>query len=208
MFVTNSYFDYTLLALFYQRAFFENEFWIVKSRGLYRCFCPPSENYFCAHALSRGTKKSRIHVCSNLEQNMRSRTQNSQGAQCTTFHLRREEFSIGRKHIFKSALFFQKLHFWDYKHNATRVSDWENLNLASWRTVTNTRVMRNVLSAAVELGMSLHEFKKNLLCATEFEVFFNSCEDIPSSTAALRTLRITRVFVTVLHEAKFRFSQS
>ena len=63
--------------------------------------------------------------------------------------------------IFKSALFFQKLHFWDYKHNVTRVSDWENLNLASWRTVTNTRVMRNVLSAAVELGMSSHELKKS-----------------------------------------------
>ena len=111
--VTNSYVDSTLLALFYQRAFFENEFWIVKLRGLYRCFCPPSENYFCAHALSRGTKKSRIHVCSNLEQNMRSRTQNSQRAQCTTFHLCREEFSIGRKHIFKSALFFNSRLFFN-----------------------------------------------------------------------------------------------
>ena len=59
--------------------------------------------------------------------------------------------------ISKSVLFFQKLHFWDYKHNATCVSDWENLNLASWRTVTNTRVMRNVLSAAVELDKSSHE---------------------------------------------------
>ena len=25
--------------------------------------------------------------------------------------------------IFKSALFYQELHFWDYKHNVTRVSD-------------------------------------------------------------------------------------
>ena len=54
----------------------------------------------------------------------------------------------------------QKLHFWDYKHNVTRVSDWENVSLASWRTVTNTRVMRNVHSAAVELGKSSHELKK------------------------------------------------
>ena len=50
---------------------------------------PEWKLYFCSHALSRGTKKSRTHVGSNLRQNMRSRTQNSQGAQCTNFHLRR-----------------------------------------------------------------------------------------------------------------------
>ena len=44
--------------------------------------------------------------------------------------------------IFKSALFYQKLHFWDYKHNVTRVSDSKNLGLALGRTVANTRMVR------------------------------------------------------------------
>ena len=62
-------------------------------------------------------------------------------------------------------------------------------------------------------SLSLFTNKKNIeFCrakrrATEFEVFFYSWKDSPRSTAALWTL-LTLVSATVLHSAKFRFSQS
>ena len=88
----------------------------------------------------------------------------------------------------------------DYKHNVTRVSDSENLVLASGRTVAPTRVVRKVHCEGVKLGESS-------LCATEFDRFFNPGEDSPSSTSTLWTI-LTLVSATVLHSANTRFSQS
>ena len=63
--------------------------------------------------------------------------------------------------ILKSMLFSQNSPLWEYKHNVTRVSNWENLLLASRRTVANTRVVCQVHSGEVELGESSPELKKN-----------------------------------------------
>ena len=54
-------------------------------------------------------------------------------------------------------------------NNVTSISDWENLNLAEWRTVADTSVS-NVHSAAVERGESSQELKEIL------EFFRASCQ--------------------------------